>query len=181
MFFTQFQSYCEDFWESTFRKPCSQSHTRFKAYKIHCIHSKSYCLLGVEKSCTNLARVILSSGIKELILGCIKIKITKISSGLLGTGRRSQRPNQDKISCVCICIFSEIYFLSCKLFYLTLIIFVWVLCWHCILDPQLASSRDQQLVSEQGWQQNFLHRNSKKDIIHNVHHYLMDQSATLEV
>ena len=32
---------------------------------------------------------------------------------------------QDKISCVCVCSFYEIYFLSYKLFYLTQIIFVW--------------------------------------------------------
>ena len=31
------------------------------------------CLLGVEKSCTDLIKGVLSSGVQELILGCIKI------------------------------------------------------------------------------------------------------------
>jgi len=42
------------------------------------------CLLGVKKSCTDLTKGVLSSGVQVLILGCIKIKIRKISSGLLG-------------------------------------------------------------------------------------------------
>ena len=99
-FFTQFQFHYEELWESTYKRPYSRSHTSFKAYRIHCNYSKRrvvheyllgvekrgtkcYCLLGVEKSCIDLTKGVLSSSVK-LILNCIKIRIRKISSTLLG-------------------------------------------------------------------------------------------------
>ena len=84
-FFTQFEFYCEEFWESTYKSPCSSSHTSFKAYKIFCNYSKRRivqgyllgvekrctrnCLLGVEKSCTNLIKIVCQLVYKERILG----------------------------------------------------------------------------------------------------------------
>ena len=63
----------------------SRSHTSFKTYRIFCNHSKrrvvqeyllgvekSCCLLVVEKSCTNLAKVVLSSGVQGVDFGCTK-------------------------------------------------------------------------------------------------------------
>jgi len=66
---TYFLFYYEEFWESTYKRPFSQSRTRFKAYRIYCNHSKSCCLLGVNKSCTDLAKVILSSGVQGVDFG----------------------------------------------------------------------------------------------------------------
>jgi len=74
LFFTQFQFYCEEFWESTYKRPCSQSRTRFKAYRIHCNHSKSCCLLGVEKSCTDLTKAVLSSCVQGVDFGVFQDK-----------------------------------------------------------------------------------------------------------
>jgi len=57
-FFIQFQFCCEELWESTYKKSCSQSHTSFKAYRIHCNHSKGRVvqeyLLSVEKRYTRV-------------------------------------------------------------------------------------------------------------------------------
>ena len=50
------------------------------------IHQRK-CLLGVKKSFTDLTKGVLSSDVQELILGYIKIRIRKISSGILGDWR----------------------------------------------------------------------------------------------
>ena len=72
-----------------------------KAYRLFCNHSKRRIvqehLLGVKeklykvllsswckKSCTHLAKVILSSDVQGVNFGCTKSRIRKISSGLLG-------------------------------------------------------------------------------------------------
>ena len=47
------------------------------------IHQRK-CPLGEKKSCIDLTKGVLSSGVQVLILGCIKISIRKISNGLLG-------------------------------------------------------------------------------------------------
>ena len=99
-FFTQFLFHCEEFWDFTYKRPCSRSHTSFKAYRIYCNHSKrrvvQECLLGVKEKLCKL----LSSWCREELYrfskGCFvkwcarswfwvyKINIRKILSRLLG-------------------------------------------------------------------------------------------------
>jgi len=42
------------------------------------------CLLGIEKSCMDLTKIVLSSGVQGVDFGCTKSMLRKISSGLLG-------------------------------------------------------------------------------------------------
>ena len=96
---------------------------RFKAYRIDCNHSKRRIvqerLLGVEeklykmflsswckKSCTDLIKIICQVVYKVLVLGVQNQGKEKSQAGCLGTGCKSQGPNQDKISCVYVCIIS---------------------------------------------------------------------------
>ena len=83
-----------------YKSPCSRSHISFKAYRIFCNYSKrrivqdyllavvlrrgvqENCLLSIEKSYTDLAKVILSSGVQVVDFGCTKSRIQKISSGV---------------------------------------------------------------------------------------------------
>ena len=129
-FFTQFLFYCEEFWESTYKKSCSRLHTRFKAYKIHCNHSKRRVvqeyLLGIEKNlykllsswcrevCTDLAKVILSSSVEGVDFGCTKSGQENSQAGCLGTGRRSWGPNQDKSFVFTFAFFQRLF---CAFFY----------------------------------------------------------------
>jgi len=49
------------------------------------------------------------------------------------------------------------------------------------IDPTFGIRAYQHpAYSIQGWQQSFLHHNSRKDILHNVHLYLMDKTTTTE-
>ena len=82
------------------------------------------CLLGVEKSFTDLAKVIMSSGVQGVDFGCTKLRIRKIPNGF-AWGRDVGQEERTRIkSFVFAFVFFEIYFPSCKLVYLTLIIFV---------------------------------------------------------
>ena len=51
---------------------------------IHYNHSKSCYFLGVEKSCTDFAKGVWSSGVQDVDFRVFKIRIRKILSGLLG-------------------------------------------------------------------------------------------------
>ena len=79
------------------------------------------CLLSVEKSCTDLAKVVLSSGVQGVDFGCTKSRIRKISSGVAWRLDVGQEDRTRIKSLVFAFIFSEIYFLSWKSIYLTLI------------------------------------------------------------
>ena len=141
------------------------------------INQRKY-LLDVKKSCTDLTKGVLSRGVQELILRCIKIRIRKISSGLLGDWTQVTRTEYDKISRVYICIFLRFILyilLSCKLLlkvYKHYSSPFQCLCYLIYRSYIWYQSRVQ------GWQRNFLHHNSRKDILHNVHHCLMDQTTT---
>ena len=56
---------------------------------------------------------------KKLILGVQNKDKEKSQAGCLGTGCRSRGLNQDKISCICVCIISE--FLLCAFPFLQVI------------------------------------------------------------
>ena len=59
-----------------------------------------------KKSCTDLTKAVLSSGVQGVDFGGVsKSGKEKSQAGCLGTGCRSQGPNQDKISYLYICIF----------------------------------------------------------------------------
>ena len=73
-----------------------------KLYKV----SSSWC----KRSCTHLAKGVLSSGVQVLVLGVSKSGKGKSQADCLGIRRRSQGPNQDKISYLWF-VFSEFFIL----------------------------------------------------------------------
>ena len=144
LFFTQFQSYCEEFWESIYNRSCSRSHASFKTYRIHCYHSKrrvvqeyllgvkkrctkSCCLLGVEKSCSDLTKGVLLSGVQEVNFGVYqnqdKENLKRVAWGL-------DVGHEDRIRILRL-HFSKIYslhFSFLKVFYLNAIHFCFSVC-----------------------------------------------------
>ena len=58
-----------------------------------------------------MAKGVLSSGVQGIDFGCIQIRKGKSQADCLGTGRRSQGPNQDK-SLVFAFVFSEFYLVN---------------------------------------------------------------------
>jgi len=67
-----------------------------------------------KKSYTHLAKGVLSSSVQVLVLGVSKSEKGKSQVDCLGTGRRSQGSNQDKISYLCVCIF---WVLFCEFYF----------------------------------------------------------------
>ena len=82
-FCTQFQFFCENSESSPIRY-LIHNHVQVSRLIRYIIINQRECLLGIKKSCTDLTKGALSNNIQVLILGCIKIRIRKISNGLLG-------------------------------------------------------------------------------------------------
>ena len=71
-----------------------------------------FVLLVVKRSCTHLAKGFLSSGVQGIGFECIQIRKEKSQVVYLGTGCRSQGPNQDKSLVFAFALFSEFYLVN---------------------------------------------------------------------
>jgi len=71
-----------------------------------------FVLLVVKRSCAHLAKSFLSSGVQDIGFGCIQIRKGKSQAVCLGTGCRSQGPNQDKSLVFTFALFSEFYLVN---------------------------------------------------------------------
>ena len=71
-----------------------------------------FVLLVVKRSCAHLAKGVLSSGVQGISFGYIQIRKGKSQAVCMGTGCRSQGPNQDKSLVFTFALFSEFYLVN---------------------------------------------------------------------
>ena len=84
------------------------------------------CVLGVKKSCTDLAKFVLSSGVQGVDFGCTKSRIRKISSGVVW-GLDVDHEDRTRIKSLVfafalILSFYSVHFLSYKLFVIEILL-----------------------------------------------------------
>ena len=93
----------------TIRSFYTHFYTKIMAYRIIVFTTKkvsSWCReevyrFGAEKRCTSLVKKFVK--LCTVVFEGFQNRLRKTSSGCLGTGYRSRGPNQETISCVCVC------------------------------------------------------------------------------
>ena len=149
----KFLLYSEDFWESTYKSPCSRSHTdsrliglivftqREKLYKsvfgLKRVCTRCCGLLGCKKSWTHLANGICQVVCKVLILSIqsqwIKENLKRVAWGLDVGHEDRTRINLLSLR---LLYFLRFNFLYCKYFIFITLISLFE-CWRNILDPTI--------------------------------------------